>query len=346
VRIALVIGARPNFIKATALQHAAISSPSVQYVTVTTGQHNTPEMAQEHLLMREPDYRLDVSAGSPAQQLSQITCRLEPTLACIKPDAVLVVGDVTSTLAGAITAKYLNLPLIHYEAGLRCGDFTMLEEHNRRVTDHLSDQLFCTESSAIKNLVAEGVRHEPILVGNIMVDAIAQLPLNPTREISDDYLYLTMHRPVNVDDVPTFSRILQALGEIDIPIVWPIHPRARRALETHRMRIPKNIEITVPCNHAKNICLIRYATAIATDSGGVSEEAAYLKRPCIVLRTSTERPSTLACNSSWLVGSDPVLIKKYEDAATHGSWPTITDIPLWDGHAAERLTHELERIYG
>ena len=361
MRIVNVVGARPNFMKIAPLMAAYRNVPSIEPVLVHTGQHYDAAMSQlffEQLGIPEPDVNLGVGSGTHAAQTADILRAFEPVLLEHEPRAVVVVGDVNSTIACGLAAVKLGVRLAHVEAGLRSRDRTMPEEINRVLTDAISDLLFCTERSGVENLRAEGVPDERVfLVGNVMIDTLlrnrdaadrstilARLGLARER-----YAALTLHRPSNVDDPAVFGRILDALAGIarDLPIVFPVHPRTRRALGQGPLagridRVP-GLRLIEPLGHLDFLKLMADARLVLTDSGGVQEETTILRVPCLTLRENTERPVTVEVGSNRIVGTSPERILAAYDEIRAGRGPRCGVPPLWDGHAAERIVEILAR---
>jgi UDP-N-acetylglucosamine 2-epimerase (non-hydrolysing) len=363
MRIIHVVGARPNFMKIAPLMAACRSQPSIESILVHTGQHYDERMSDlffRQLGIPEPDLNLGVGSGSHAAQTAAIMAAFEPIVMDRKPAAVLVVGDVTSTVACGLVAVKLGVKLVHVEAGLRSFDRTMPEEINRLVTDAISDLLFCTERSGVENLRREGVPDEKVfMVGNVMIDTLlASREKADASTILEDlglapggYALLTLHRPSNVDSPTVFGRILDALEVIqrDLPILFPIHPRTRKNLEQsmlgRRVAAMPNLRLTEPAGYLEFLKLTARARLVLTDSGGIQEETTVLGVPCLTLRESTERPITAEVGSNTIVGTDPErILAAYRDAmAGRGRKPSIP--PLWDGHAAERIAKILvERL--
>jgi UDP-N-acetylglucosamine 2-epimerase (non-hydrolysing) len=362
MKIVNVVGARPNFMKIAPLMRAYQACPRIAPLLVHTGQHYDERMSDlffRQLGIPEPDVNLEVGSGSHAGQTAAIMRAFEPLLLAHRPDAVLVVGDVNSTLACGLVAVKLGVRLIHVEAGLRSFDRTMPEEINRLVTDSVSDLLFCTEPSGVENLRREGVAPEKIfLVGNVMIDTLlAHRAKAEASRILDDlgiapgrYAVLTLHRPANVDDPVRWGRILDALEEIrrDLPIIFPVHPRTRKNLggpSAGRAAAMKNLRLIDPAGYLDFLKLMSSARLVLTDSGGIQEETTVLGVPCLTLRDSTERPITAEVGSNRVVGTDTekILAAYREVMDGRGRRPQIP--PLWDGHAAERIVAVLaERL--
>jgi len=363
MKILNVVGARPNFMKIAPLMEEYKHHSNIEPVLVHTGQHYDEKMSDlffRQLGIPEPAVNLEVGSGSHAVQTAEIMKAFEPVVLEHTPDAVLVVGDVNSTIACGLVAVKLGAKLVHVEAGLRSGDRSMPEEVNRILTDSISDILFCTEQSGVDNLVKEGIAREKIhMVGHVMIDTLLR-NLERARESGiigrlqeqgcldgGAYAMLTMHRPSNVDDPKTFSRILDALEVIqqDMPILFPIHPRTRRNLASlglqERMDSLPNIHLMDPIGYLDFLKLNSCAAVVLTDSGGIQEETTVLKVPCITLRENTERPITAEIGSNQVVGTDPEKILAAYRNATGGKWREPQIPPLWDGKAAKRIVATL-----
>lgn len=355
MKIVAVAGARPNFMKIAPLMHELRRRPTVESVLVHTGQHYDERMSRlffEELHIPRPDVDLGVGSGSHAVQTAEVMKRFEPILTDRRPDAVLVVGDVNSTLACALTSTKLGVPVAHVEAGLRSFDRSMPEEINRVLTDAVSDWLFVTERSGVENLRREGVPAERIfLVGNVMIDTL--LACRRRAEESDvlerlrlgdrSYAVLTLHRPANVDDPAVFARLLGALGRLqrELPVVFPVHPRTRQALNAAGDR--PGLLLTEPLGYLDFLKLMAHARLVLTDSGGIQEETTVLGVPCLTLRDNTERPVTIEQGTNTLVGVDPDRIAAAALAALARP-PAPTRVPdLWDGRAAVRIADILTR---
>jgi len=363
MKILNVVGARPNFMKIASLMKEYKHHSNIEPLLVHTGQHYDENMSKsffDELGLPKPDINLEVGSASHAVQSARIMERFEPVVLYFKPDYVLVVGDVNSTISCGLVTVKLGMRLVHVEAGLRSFDRTMPEEINRVLTDSISDILFCTERSGVDNLTKEGIASEKIcLVGNVMIDTLLS-NLEKAKKSSiiiqlqkkgcvngDDFALLTMHRPSNVDDAKTFSRILDALEVIqkDIPILFPIHPRTRRnlaelGLQT-RMDSLRDIHLMDPLGYLDFLRLNSCAKIVLTDSGGIQEETTILKVPCITLRENTERPITAEIGSNQVVGTDPEKILTAYRNATSGKLKEPQVPPLWDGKAAKRIINIL-----
>lgn len=346
-----VVGARPNFMKIAPLIDAMREEPRFRQVLVNTGQHYDEAMAGgffRELRLPRPDRDLGVGSGTHAVQTARVMTAFEGVCLDVQPDLVVVVGDVNSTMAAALVAAKLQIPVAHVEAGLRSRDRTMPEEVNRIVTDRLADLLLTPSRDADENLLAEGVPPERIhLVGNIMIDTLQRylslasfdrvrerLPLEPR-----SYAVLTLHRPANVDDPATLRAILAALREIarTLPIVFPVHPRTRARLDTFGMdaRV-EGLIVTEPLGYVDFLSLTSHARLILTDSGGLQEESTALGIPCLTLRENTERPITIAEGTNRLVGTKTADIVAGFRAALAAP-PNGRRPPLWDGRTAGRI---------
>ncbi len=363
-KIINVVGARPNFMKIAPLMAEYQKRRDIQPLLVHTGQHYDEKMSDfffRDLGIPQPDVNLEVGSASHAVQTAEIMKGFEPVVLEHKPDAVLVVGDVNSTIACGLVAVKLGIKLIHVEAGLRSFDRAMPEEINRVLTDSISDLLFCTESAGVDNLRAEGVAPERIhMVGHVMIDTLLHhLQRAQQSTILDDlhrqgvlngspFAVVTLHRPSNVDDPVTFSRILDALEVIqkDLSVLFPVHPRTRKNL-AHlglQARIDRltNMHLLDPVGYLDFLRLQATAKVVLTDSGGIQEETTILKVPCLTLRENTERPVTVTIGSNQIVGTDTQkIVAAYQDAVS-GKWRKPQIPPLWDGHAAERIVDILE----
>jgi UDP-N-acetylglucosamine 2-epimerase (non-hydrolysing) len=346
-----VVGARPNFMKAAPVKHVFDRIASVRHLLVHTGQHYDPNMSDvffRDLGMGKPDLFLGVGSGSHAEQTARVMVEFEAVCRREEPSLVIVYGDVNSTMAAAIVAKKLGIAVAHVESGLRSYDRRMPEEINRIVTDAITDLFFVTEESGRRHLLLEGIRPEQIhLVGNTMIDSLARLVSTmemPDVSDRDEYLVLTLHRPSNVDDPEGLRDLLSAIeeGAGDRSIHFPVHPRTEGALrksgEYDRMIASSRWRLLPPAGYSEFIAMVRGSIGVVTDSGGVQEETTWLGIPCLTLRETTERPSTLEFGTNELVGLEPSLVREAIAAVTAGTSrrPNIVP-PLWDGHAAERI---------
>jgi len=357
LKIINVAGARPNFMKIAPLMEAYKARPTITPLLVHTGQHYDQRMSDlffRQLGIPQPDVNLGVGSASHAVQTAEIMRAFEPVVVAEKPDAVLVVGDVNSTIACGLVAVKLGVKLVHVEAGLRSFDRSMPEEINRLLTDAISDLLFCTEQSGVDNLRREGVADEKVfLVGNVMIDTLlrnrdkaeASSILADLHLAAGGYAVLTLHRPSNVDDPAVFGRLLDALEVVqrDMPVVFPVHPRTRNNLAATgsplgpRVKAMGNLRLIDPAGYLDFLKLMASARIVLTDSGGIQEETTILQVPCLTLRENTERPVTAEVGSNRVVGTDPeTIIAAYRDVLA-GRCRTPQTPPLWDGRAAERI---------
>jgi UDP-N-acetylglucosamine 2-epimerase (non-hydrolysing) len=347
MRILHVLGTRPNFVKMAPVIAAARGREGWQNAVVHTGQHYDRAMSDvffEELGVPEPDHLLGVGSGSHAEQTAKVLERLEPVLRDESPDLVLVPGDVNSTLAAALCAARLGIPVGHVESGLRSFDRTMPEEINRVVADHLSELLFLHSDEAVANLRDEGIGDGRMkLVGNTMIDTLVALePRFREREAAralgvepGSYLLVTLHRPALVDG-PLLADAVAALADVarELPVVFPIHPRTRKMLGADA---PAGLELVDPVGYLDFLSLEADAAAVLTDSGGIQEETTFLGVPCFTLRDNTERPVTVRAGTNTLLGLDPARIREIP-ALTNAATPqTPQPPPLWDGQAAERI---------
>ena len=315
MKIVSIVGARPQFIKCAPVSREIRKEH--EELLVHTGQHYDHGMSAvffEELAIPEPDYNLGIGSGTHGRQTGAMLGAIEGVLGEEEPDFVLVYGDTNSTLAGALAAAKLHVPVAHVEAGLRSFDRRMPEEVNRVLTDHASDILFCPTETAVANLAAEGIREGVYLVGDVMVDA-----MNYNRAIAEErsrilddvgvrpgeYLVVTVHRPSNTDDRENMAGILSALGEAGMPVVFPVHPRTRKYLEGYGLfsRMPENVRVTEPLGYLDMLHLMAHAGKILTDSGGIQKEAYVLGVPCITLRENTEWVETVEAGWNVLVGA-------------------------------------------
>lgn len=316
MKIVTVVGARPQFVKCAAVSREIRRDHTE--ILVHTGQHYDPDMSDvffDELQIPKPDYYLEVGSATHGKQTGKILAKVEEILMKEKPDLAMVYGDTNSTLAGALAAAKLHIPVAHVEAGLRSFDRTMPEEINRIVTDHISDILFCPTQTGFDNLRHEGIIRGVHLVGDVMVDAlefnkeIAEKRSEILERLglsSKHYLVLTVHRPANTDYREHMENIIGAVGKAGMPVVFPVHPRTKKFLEEYGMwnRLPTNITITEPLGYLDMLKLMRYALKILTDSGGIQKEAYLLRVPCITLRDSTEWVETVEDRGNVLVGAN------------------------------------------
>lgn len=358
ILIDIIAGARPNFMKIAPIIRAITAhrqaGGTLQYRLVHTGQHYDARMSGDfftQLGIPAPDVNLEVGSGTQAEQTASIMVRYEKLLLERRSRCCLVVGDVTSTMACAIAAQKLGVPVAHVEAGIRSGDWSMPEEINRMVTDAITNWFFTTSEIANANLRRSGVSGERIhFVGNTMIDTLlANMDrLQPpsfwrSHGLSaGGYFVLTLHRPANVDAGDTFTRLLAAIGEATrgVPIVFPVHPRTAKTLRDIT-GLPAHLLLVEPQPYLEFNHLVKHAKGVITDSGGITEETTVMGVPCMTLRNSTERPETVTLGTNELLGTDPASLRPALDRLFAGQWKQGTIPPLWDGHAAERIVAAL-----
>lgn len=365
IRLLSVVGARPNFMKIAPIVHELKNFPEAEHCLVHSGQHYDELLSGNFfadLNLPKPDVNLQAGSGSHAVQTAEIMKRIEPVMLDYKPQMVLVVGDVNSTIAAALTAAKLGIPVAHIEAGLRSFDRTMPEEINRKLTDAISDLLFVSEESGVTNLKNEGVPAERIfLVGNVMIDSLLRhrevaakstilerLGVRQNGSGGCAYGVLTLHRPSNVDDPKTLRGILSAVSTLagEFPVFFPAHPRTRKNIE--KFGLQKYLSNTgaekragivplEPLGYLDFLSLNDHASIVLTDSGGVQEETTVLGVPCLTLRENTERPATVDHGSNQVVGVDPDRILAAAQAVMQQPARQYGHPPLWDGQAASRI---------
>jgi UDP-N-acetylglucosamine 2-epimerase (non-hydrolysing) len=360
IRVVVVAGARPNFMKVAPLLRELRARPGFEALLVHTGQHYDAAMSDaffRDLGIPEPDVNLGVGSGSHAAQTADVLRGIEPVLIESRPDAVVVVGDVNSTLAAALAATKLAIPVAHVEAGLRSFDRAMPEEINRILTDAISHWLFASEPAGVDNLRREGVDEARIhFAGNVMIDTLlahverarAEAPLASLGLAPGSYGVLTLHRPSNVDDAEQLGRLFAVLEEIhrELPIVFPVHPRTRASIETRLGGRPPRLALTEPLGYVAFLGLLAQSRLALTDSGGVQEETTVLGIPCLTLRDTTERPVTLSEGTNFLVGNDPGAIRAAARKILDGDCRRGRVPAKWDGGAARRIVDVLERDLG
>jgi UDP-N-acetylglucosamine 2-epimerase (non-hydrolysing) len=364
--IDLVAGARPNFMKLAPVVRAlkanatALAERQLSWRIVHTGQHYDQGMNDvffSELGIPEPDVNLNVGSGSHGAQTARILERYEAHLMENRSAGTVVFGDVNSTVACALAAVKLGIPVIHVEAGLRSFDRSMPEEINRIVTDALSQVLLVSEPSGVENLKREGVDEKKIhLVGNVMMDTLAhELPKAKRSDIlerldieaGEAYALVTLHRPANVDDPAVLRPLLECLVGFSkrLPMVFPVHPRTQKAMDEYGLKnlieFNPSLKCISPLPYRDNLCLMSGAKVVLTDSGGMQEETTFLKVPCLTLRDNTERPITVEMGTSRLVGNDPDKVRLGLEDVMQGRWPEGKDIPLWDGRAGNRVVRVL-----
>jgi UDP-N-acetylglucosamine 2-epimerase (non-hydrolysing) len=354
MKVLSVVGTRPNFVKVGPVHSAFESEPSVDHQMIHTGQHYSPEMNNiffKELELPPPSVYLGLGGGSHAVQTAKIMVAVEEYLVANPPDVLMVYGDVNSTLASALVASKLGIPVVHVEAGLRSGDRTMPEELNRIATDSLSDLLLVSEPDGMRNLLASGYAQDSIeYVGNVMIDSLRRF-----RSIADGstvlerlglsdkgYVLSTLHRPATVDNRDGLTRVLDIFDSISgKPILFPVHPRTKHNLEifglADRVSETNGIILVDPVGYLDFLRLQMGAEVVLTDSGGIHEETTELDVPCLTLRPNTERPVTISSGTNELVPPDPQMIRDHVARIRAGEWKTSTEIEGWDGLAGERV---------
>jgi len=359
MKLTLIAGARPNFMKIAPIIHAIQKAPNsnIQYRLVHTGQHYDKKMSEtffEELNIPQPDVNLNCGGGSQAEQTAAILIAFENELRHHPADVVLVVGDVTSTMACTIVAKKMNTKVAHVEAGIRSFDLTMPEEINRMVTDSIADYFFTTSVTANQNLLNAGAGENKIFfVGNVMIDTLLA---NKNRfkkpELFDvlnlqkgQYFVLTLHRPANVDEIEHLSNLMHEIiiNTNGLPIIFPIHPRTAKIFSEAGINAD-NLKIAEPLGYLEFNYLVEHAKAVITDSGGITEEATVMNIPCLTLRNNTERPETVTIGTNKLIGTNPENIKPALELLFSGNWKKGACPELWDGNAAIRIIEHLQTI--
>lgn len=360
--IDIIAGARPNFMKIApiirAIKILIKDGGCLRYRLVHTGQHYDARMSGdffEQLGIPEPDVNLDVGSGTQAEQTATIMVRYEKLLLEQPSDLCLVVGDVTSTMACAISAQKLGVPVAHVEAGIRSGDWSMPEEINRMVTDSITNYFFTTSEIANENLRRSAVTEERIFfVGNTMIDTLlfnmdklcAPSFWEDYKLRSAQYFVLTLHRPANVDAIESFERMLQTVGEgtRGLPVIFPVHPRTAKTLSSLK-ELPDNVHFVDPQSYLEFNYLVKNAKAVITDSGGITEECTVMGVPCMTLRDSTERPETVTIGTNELIGTDPTKLKPALDKLFADQWKNGNIPEMWDGKTGNRIVSILEQKF-
>lgn len=355
LKIVNVVGARPNFMKVAPIHRRMLRDSHFTPLLLHTGQHYDEKMSKtffDELGMPQPDIYLGVGSGSHAEQTAAVMVALERHLLESRPDWILVVGDVNSTLAASLVAAKLHIPVAHVEAGLRSYDRHMPEEINRILTDAISNVLFITEQSGWDNLLKEGVaEHKMHMVGNVMIDSLVEhLAKAKTSTVARDlgvsaqgYGLMTLHRPSNVDSPEILKKILAAVASIqkEMPVIFPIHPRTRKMLSQfgldEAVRAMNNLTLTEPLGYLAFLKLMSEARFVLTDSGGVQEETTYLNIPCLTLRENTERPITTTLGSNRLVPLETDAIVSFAQQALQGRLQRKAVPPMWDGETSTRI---------
>ncbi len=359
--VTIIAGARPNFMKIAPIVHAIQKAKNegqpIDFRLIHTGQHYDKKMSGDffdQLQIPEPHANLEAGGGTQAEQTAAIMIRFEQELIDNPTDLVLVVGDVTSTMACAITAQKQHVKVAHVEAGIRSGDWSMPEEINRLVTDSITNYFFTTSEGANENLRQSGIKEDRIFfVGNTMIDTLLkQRPNFKKPEVWDElklqekeYIVMTLHRPANVDEE---SKLKELMDEIvnhtqDLPLIFPVHPRTAKILEGLGVSHPR-LHMVEPLSYLEFNYLVERAKAVVTDSGGITEEASLMNVPCMTLRDNTERPETMDLGTNELLGTDPKAIKPAMEKLFSGTWKQAQEIPLWDGHCAERIIEALLKL--
>ncbi|MFD0763865.1 non-hydrolyzing UDP-N-acetylglucosamine 2-epimerase [Mucilaginibacter lutimaris] len=359
----IIAGARPNFMKIApiiaAIKKAALEGKDIKYRLIHTGQHYDKKMSGdffEQLGIPEPDINLEAGGGTQAEQTAAIMIRYEKVLMEHRPDLVLVVGDVTSTMACSISAKKLNnIKVAHIEAGIRSGDWTMPEEINRMVTDAITDYFFTTSETANINLKKAGIDDSRIFfVGNTMIDTLlTQMPnfkeppvWNELGLKPKEYIVMTLHRPANVDEEDGLRKLMSAIVDSSrgLPLIFPVHPRTAKMLKSVGIEAP-NLHMIDPLGYLEFNYLVQHAKAVVTDSGGITEETTVMNVPCMTLRNNTERPETCTIGTNELLGTDPVAIPPAFDILFNNEWKKGAIPDLWDGKTSGRIVDVLLRLF-
>lgn len=363
IKILNVVGARPNFMKIAPIQREMNRHPNLKPILVHTGQHYDERMSKlffDDLEMPKPDIYLNVGSASHAVQTAKVMIEFEKIIIAEKPDLVIVVGDVNSTMACSIVATKLNVKVAHVEAGLRSFDREMPEEINRLVTDSISDLLFVTEQSGLDNLRNEGIADSKVhFVGHVMIDSLIHFAekakksrIKNTLGVADNkYILVTLHRPSNVDNKQNFVKLLNAFEVIEkeIKILFPIHPRSKKMISEFSLEKQiekmKNLMLMEPLGYLDFMNLLHSSKFVLTDSGGIQEETTYLGIPCLTMRENTERPVTIELGTNTLVGTDTELIISEANKILTGENKSGQIPPLWDGKAAERIVEVLQHVH-
>jgi len=358
--IDIIAGARPNFMKIAPIIEAIKKrqEEGIRYRLIHTGQHYDKKMSAdffEQLGIPEPDINLEAGGGTQAEQTAAIMVRYEKILMETRPDLVLVVGDVTSTIACALAAKKLNnIKVAHVEAGIRSGDWTMPEEINRLLTDAITDYFFTTTETANENLRKSGIPENRLfLVGNTMIDTLLKhQPHFKQPEIwnelglkKGEYIVMTLHRPGNVDQEQNLKRLMDGIihSSKGLPLIFPVHPRTAKMLANIGIQAP-NLHMIEPLGYLEFNYLVQYAKAVITDSGGITEETTVMHVPCMTLRANTERPETCEIGTNELLGVSPDAIPPAFEKLFSGNWKSGGIPPLWDGKTAERIVDVLLKL--
>jgi UDP-N-acetylglucosamine 2-epimerase (non-hydrolysing) len=357
IKTTCVVGARPNFIKVAALIHAMRRRPVFQTQLIHTGQHFSPEMSDsffQQLEIPEPDVNLGAGGGSQTEQTAEIMKRIEPVFQEHRPDVLIVVGDVNSTVAASLVAAKMRIPIAHVEAGLRSFDRAMPEEINRLVTDAISDYLFVTERSGEENLRREGADPARIFfTGNVMIDTLLRFRAKAAESdvvqrlglTPQSYAVVTLHRPSNVDHPNRLAELIALLHELarELRIVFAVHPRTNQRIQSAGLQVG-DLLVIPPQSYLDFLRLTMDARLVLTDSGGIQEETTILQVPCLTLRENTERPVTIEHGTNRLVGTDTAAILQAARGVLTQPMPSGRIPELWDGRAADRIVDILERL--
>lgn len=360
MKIDIIAGARPNFIKIASIISAINDQKNneIEYRLIHTGQHYGDNMSStffEQLNIPMPDYNLEVGSGTQAEQTGLIMLRYEKLLSnSFKPHMCIVVGDVNSTMACSITAAKMGIKVAHVEAGIRSNDWSMPEEINRIVTDSITSYFFTTSRTANENLIAQGISSEKIFfVGNTMIDTLEKFKSKFIKPVFWDsinleknkYLLLTIHRPANVDDDEKIKGYLEQILEHsnNLLVVFPVHPRTQKVIDKLKINY-KNLYMVEPMGYLQFNYLVKNAKVVITDSGGITEETTVMGIPCITLRDNIERPETVSVGTNELIGTNPLLIKPCLEKLFEGKWKKGEVPELWDGFAAKRIIDVLMNL--
>ena len=355
MRIVHVVGARPNLMKLAPVYRALACIGRTDQIVVHTGQHydfNMSDVFFQQLGIASPDINLQVGSASHTKQTAEIMTRFESVADELKPDLVVVYGDVNSTVAAALVGAKLRIPLAHVEAGLRSFDRSMPEEINRLVTDQLADFLFTPSEDANRNLDREGISGDKVhLVGNVMIDTLVRMLPAAQNHVPDHlprrFALVTLHRPSNVDDLDWLKNMLESLRQIgsDLSVVFPVHPRTRQRMDAIGLNgSSSTLCLMEPLPYLSFLALQERAAVVITDSGGIQEETTYLGVPCLTVRENTERPITTETGTNTLVGRDPERIRGEVENILRGRKKKGQVPRLWDGHAGERIAEVLSRF--
>jgi len=360
-KITIIAGARPNFMKIAPIIHeienAKETGNAIDYRLVHTGQHYDKNMSGdffEQLQIPEPHANLESSGGSQAEQTANIMIAFEKELLANPADLVLVVGDVTSTMACALVAQKLHTKVAHVEGGIRSNDWTMPEEINRLVTDSITNYFFTTSETANKYLKKSGVDENQIFfVGNTMIDTLLkQMPNFKAPQVWNElglkpkeYIVMTLHRPANVDEEQQLKTMIDEIisHSENLPLVFPVHPRTAKILQQLQISHPR-LHTVEPLSYLEFNYLVKHAKAVITDSGGITEEASIMNVPCMTLRDNTERPETISLGTNELIGTNPKNIQPYLSKLFSDNWKQSQDIPLWDGKTARRIIDAILKL--